>query len=117
MFDETTVHKAILDVASKHHPSIATAVAGHGPINIHSRKDDSILEFLAKTVIGQQLSSRAASTIWGRVCSLGEDLGEPLESILRPRYSARLLECGVSRAKSRALIEMTQAYAAVLCPW
>jgi DNA-3-methyladenine glycosylase II len=114
--DTKLVHTTILKIASINHPRIAALIEKNGCIEFPKPKFDCILTFLANTVISQQLSSRAAETIWNRICNLAEQLSLPLEEVFQPRYAASLLDCGVSRTKAKALIGMTRSYnAGIIC--
>ena len=72
------------------------------------KKERQIFPSLIQTIVGQQLSTKAASTIWGRVTTqVGEDLSPPrFAEISDDAYRA----CGLSRQKIsylRGLVEAT----------
>jgi transcriptional regulator with XRE-family HTH domain len=60
--------EAIIAVSEKNHPLLANVVKKNGLIDVRSTRDGCIVQFLAGTVVSQQLSSQASSTIWSRVC-------------------------------------------------
>jgi DNA-3-methyladenine glycosylase II len=72
------------------------------------KKERQIFPSLIQTIVGQQLSTKAAITIWGRVTTqVGEDLSPPrFAEISDDAYRA----CGLSRQKIsylRGLVEAT----------
>lgn len=69
---------------------------------------------LARSIVGQQISVRAAQTIWDRVvacaCKSGNDTMTP-ERILRLR-TATLRQCGLSERKVEYLKDLARAFKA-----
>lgn len=82
-----------------------------GPPEPRDRGDQPVARFLSRAVVGQQLSTRAAATIWSRVESMAaaEDLAVP-GGFTDDRFDA-LRACGVSRGKARALLALGAAEA------
>lgn len=76
-----------------------------GPVDLGQRFVADPWEAMARTVIGQQVSTTAAQSIWTRVQSVAADdlfncfLNQP----------ERLEGCGLSRAKLRTLTELLRA--------
>jgi 3-methyladenine DNA glycosylase/8-oxoguanine DNA glycosylase len=86
--------------------ALARLIQRVGPCTLQPRKMQSPFEALARAIIYQQLSGRAAATIYGRIQDLfpGSARLEP-ESILAVS-DARLRAAGVSRPKVRYLKDL-----------
>jgi DNA-3-methyladenine glycosylase II len=86
------------------HPEIARAHAMFGPARFGSKpKVDERFGRLARSIAGQQLSTTAARTIFGRVVELVGEINA--ESILSTEGQA-LRGCGLSNAKVHALHDL-----------
>jgi 3-methyladenine DNA glycosylase/8-oxoguanine DNA glycosylase len=70
-------------------------------------KHRSTFATLARAIAYQQLSGRAAGTIWGRVCARFGPDGPEAEALLRLR-PATLRACGLSAAKVLAIRDLAQ---------
>lgn len=99
----------LLAISKKRHPLLAEVIVRNGLIDIRSSRDDCIVEFLAGTVVSQQLSSQAASTIWSRVSALSKRKRGGFRSLFIARHFDELRECGISRAKVKAIIQMAES--------
>jgi len=97
-----------IDWAAAREPGIARAlaIAGYPEPRIRPAGYRTML----RTIVGQQVSVAAASTIWGRVEALvGEDL--PPRALLDAEFEA-LRACGLSRQKQsyvRSLCELVES--------
>ena len=97
------VHKAMLRTASRCLPSLKTAMGAVGPVEMSVRSDMPLPLYLSRSVVGQQLSGKAARTIWGRVESHCEQRGLSLKETVSRDGLEWLRGCGVSGSKSRAI--------------
>ena len=94
-----------LEEVAKHDPAIARAlaVAGHPEPRIRDRGYRTLL----RTIVGQQVSVAAASSMWRKLeAALGEDM--PPETLLAADFDS-LRACGLSRQKQgyvRSLCEL-----------
>ena len=95
------------DLIVDSHPHLKGLVETVGNLKIISREKYSIPEAVARTVISQMLSTKAAATIRSRVTSMAEISGTAEISTLS---TSDLLSCGVSRAKARAITEFRSRY-------
>ena len=89
---------------------VATLVARHGPPRLR-RPPPASTRFaaLAEAIVFQQLNGRAASTIHGRLLEcLG---GEATPAALRATPVDRLRACGLSAAKTAALVDLADKVA------
>lgn len=79
-------------------PVMARVIAEMGPCRLTARHDGTHFEHLARAIVYQQLSGKAAATIHGRMCALfGEDPPAPATLLALPDEPFR--EAGVSRQK------------------
>jgi len=97
------VHKAMMRTANRCLPSLKTAIQVVGPVQMTVRSDLPLPLYLSRSVVGQQLSGKAASTIWGRVERHCEELGLSLGETVSRDGLQWLRGCGVSGSKSRAI--------------
>jgi 3-methyladenine DNA glycosylase/8-oxoguanine DNA glycosylase len=104
------VHDALLDVAQRKHTEIARLIKRNGEISLENSATTSVVEFFARTVVSQQLASRAARSIWCRVVELAKQMDEPFASLFDGRHNSALRHCGISRSKLKALALMSEAY-------
>ena len=65
-------------------------------------------ESLAHSIVFQQLSGKAAATIWHRACTLGEARGFPRAEELRELDDETLRSVGLSRQKIAALRDLAE---------
>ncbi|MEO1404829.1 MAG: DNA-3-methyladenine glycosylase 2 family protein, partial [Cyanobacteria bacterium J06635_1] len=61
------IHSRFMDIAGELSPALADAIATTGPIELTPRQDSPFPERLCRAIAGQQLSTKAAASIWGRV--------------------------------------------------
>lgn len=85
---------------------IGPFVTKYGPCKIKKRKKSQYFPSLVSAIVGQQLSGKAASTIYGR---LEKELGGEVvpEKILRKR-DATLRKCGLSFAKIKYVKDLSR---------
>ena len=86
----------------------------NGVITLRKGRDEEFFDRLAKTVISQQLSTRAANTIWGRVVEFADKKKLSVEDVFVWRNEDGIRACGISGAKFRAVCEMREAVRAGL---
>ena len=83
-------------------PAFAKLIDHVGPCEITSNRDGSIFESLAYSVVAQQLSTKAADTIGGRLVEL---VGSPLTAEAIAACSAEALRgVGLSGSKTKTLL-------------
>jgi methylated-DNA-[protein]-cysteine S-methyltransferase len=90
-------------------PTLARVIARAGPFALELRRASSVFAMLAEAIVYQQLTGRAAATIYARVCALfpGAHRGFTPQHILRAS-EARLRGAGLSRAKTLALKDLAR---------
>lgn len=95
------IHARFVDTARELSPALSDAIAALGPVELTSRADLPFADYLCRAITGQQLSVKAAKTIWGRV----EDSagGTPLIEHFHDANSDLLRSCGLSGAKTKTV--------------
>ena len=79
---------------AKSDPTMARIIAEHPRVGLVSRGD--AFSTLARSIVGQQISVKAADAVWGRFCASCGELTP--KSVLR-RRATTLRSCGLSERK------------------
>lgn len=87
-------------------PKFAPLVAAAGPCPLRPKEDFDVFAALARAIVWQQLSGKAAQTIWDRVPPLfaRADFPSPQDVLAAPEDALR--PAGVSRAKAAAIRDL-----------
>jgi 3-methyladenine DNA glycosylase/8-oxoguanine DNA glycosylase len=93
---------------SKVCPVMRVAVKRHAAFPEPSRSDFGPYEALARSIAYQQLSGKAAATIYGRVLALYDDAPAPPPDALLETPDETLRGAGLSRQKIAALKDLAQ---------
>ncbi len=91
---------------AKADPVLARIIRRHPRVALASRGD--ALSTLARSIVGQQISVKAADAVWRRLCGACPELTPP--AILRKRAST-LRNCGLSERKVEYLRDLAQHFA------
>mgnify|MGYP000005485531 FL=1 len=94
---------------SAHDPKMAVAIARVGPCTMLPRTDGTHFDHLARAIVYQQLSGGAASTIYGRFKDrhgTGGDAPTPAQILASDEDTLRA--CGLSGAKTRAIVDLAR---------
>jgi DNA-3-methyladenine glycosylase II len=95
------IHDRFITISQDLSPELAAAIARIGPLELVPRRDAPLPERLCRAVAGQQLSVKAAASIWGRVVeSAGDKSLIDHFAIVDPQV---LRDCGLSGAKAKAM--------------
>ena len=78
-------------------------LAFNGLKSLPRRGGESFSERISRAVAGQQLSTKAADTIWGRVKLLQRSSNSTFDSFIASKGDDELRDCGLSRAKIRTI--------------
>jgi DNA-3-methyladenine glycosylase II len=89
--------------ARKLSPTLAGELGTLGPIGFPARRYSDLTTYLARVVVGQQLSTSAARSIWSRVEAAAEDRRLALAELCAAEHAEALRRCGLSAAKVKAL--------------
>ena len=101
-------HDYLLAVSKKKFHKINEVLNINGPIRLNRRNPNDPFLFLARTIVGQQLSTKAATAIWSRIEDLASQKGLSIEEVCNNRNRAKLLGCGISSNKLKALCLLKQ---------
>lgn len=100
-------HQHILHHSKKSKQQLHAVIKDIGPIRIIKRNKTDLPTLLCRSIAGQQLSVKAASTIWGRLIDKTE--GKDLIRYLRKADVEYIRACGLSAAKTRAMLAVAKA--------
>jgi len=90
-------------------PVLRRLIDSVGPFDLELRRTQSIYGALLESIIYQQLSGKAAQTIYGRVCGLfPRSRGGPTPEQILGASDAELRGAGLSRAKTLALRDLAE---------
>lgn len=95
--------------AARLSPPLRDAFARIGPLWLPERADRGLAYQLARSIVGQQLSTKAARSIWARIEAAAA--GRPLATYLCEEHAEAIRACGVSRNKVKALLSIGAAAA------
>ena len=103
------IHKRFVEISTRVSLRLSQAIDTNGPVKLTARNDVPLVEVLCRVVVGQQLSTKAASTIWGRVVASAAT--EPLAGYLADVDVKVLRSCGLSNSKALSMKAIIAAYA------
>ena len=88
---------------------MALAIERVGPCTMIPRADGTHFDHLARAIVFQQLSGAAASTIYGRFKDrIGISGDAPTPAQILTSDAATLRACGLSTAKTRAMLDLAE---------
>ncbi|MEO0368481.1 MAG: DNA-3-methyladenine glycosylase 2 family protein [Pseudomonadota bacterium] len=99
-----------LAVQFDQYPRLAALLQFNGQMYLVNKDRTSLLERLCRAIAGQQLSTKAASTIWNRVKSLQKEERHSFARFLATAQFEDLRSCGLSNAKTKTLIGLSDAH-------
>ena len=88
-------------------PVLGAIIKRHGACGIKTNRSDDIFAGLVQAIVSQQLSTRAAATIFGRLRALMPDAGTPRPEALLNLSDAELRAVGLSRQKTAYLRDLS----------
>ncbi|MGK7912280.1 MAG: DNA-3-methyladenine glycosylase [Synechococcus sp.] len=100
------IHARFIDIANSISEDLAKAIASIGPIELVPDRSSPFADRLCRAIAGQQLSIKAARSIWNRV--LAGCKGDLVEHLANATPET-LRACGLSAAKARAVREVALA--------
>jgi DNA-3-methyladenine glycosylase II len=105
------IERELIAAAEKHLtrncPVMRRLIRTHGPCTIGAKRRDPF-HVLATSIVSQQLSTKAASTIQGRIHTLVGAKARLLPAQLLAARPEDLRACGLSNAKVKWLIELAR---------
>ncbi|MEM9948001.1 MAG: DNA-3-methyladenine glycosylase 2 family protein [Cyanobacteria bacterium P01_D01_bin.36] len=105
---ERNIHEQLIAIACDISTALTASIEKNGPIELNPAQDSPFAEHLCRAVTGQQLSVKAAASIWKRVTgSVPEDMAL-INHILSVEPDV-LRGCGLSRAKVKTVVAIAQS--------
>jgi len=93
-------------------PALAVIIRRAGPCNLQPQPFESVFEALAHSIVYQQLSGKAAATIYGRFAIAFGDGQRPAPQIVAEAESEALRAVGLSRPKAGYIQGLAQSHLA-----
>ena len=104
------LHKHFLKLSADISPELQQHIKRLGPVKLRNRKHQGIAQFLARVIIGQQLSTKAAHTIWSRIQLAAQESGQRIPHFFVAENVDALRACGASGNKAKALLAINEAH-------
>ena len=101
--EQDRIHQCLLEKSYIAHKSIHQLISKNGIITLVKKEPDALFQFLARIVIGQQLSSIAAASIWSKIEKLKATYEIELPELFSAENEVALRSCGISKNKLRAI--------------
>ncbi|OLF80579.1 3-methyladenine DNA glycosylase [Maricaulis sp. W15] len=105
------VHTHLIAVAEPLFPDLVAAIRHQGPLELPLRNDLPFPTYLCRAISGQQISVKAAQSIWARVEASAE--AAPLLDHFHADNAETLRACGLSGAKTRTIITIAETHRTV----
>ncbi len=103
------IHNHLLKLSTAHCKPLASIIKANGPINIEIPTDIELFDCLAQTVVEQQLSYKAAKSIWNKIKISSEERNIKLIDYFDTKYIADLRKDGLSENKIKAIFGAKEA--------
>ena len=97
------IHNRLLDLANKHCRPLETIILDNGVINIQVPNNLDVFDCLAQTVVEQQLSYKAAKSIWKKINNSAKELDMKLMDYLSEENTISMRNDGLSNNKIKAI--------------
>ena len=97
-------------VENSENDCVAKTIKNIGPLEIPICSFNKAHYFLARSIVGQQLSVAAARTIWNRVELFSKKHGNDITELPISLHSEEIRSCGVSYNKIKALEALTNFF-------
>lgn len=101
------IHQRFIEVAQGLSPTLTEAIERGGPLSLRVDASQPLAERLCRSVAGQQLSVKAARSIWERVLMAAGETS--LIDFLCDANHEAIRRCGLSTAKTRAICAIGDA--------
>ena len=103
------IHQYLLDVSRKYCKPLESIIKKNGVMHIDVPKDLDIFDCLAQTVVEQQLSYKAANSIWNKIKNSAAEKNIILIEYFRKKNTASIRNNGLSNNKLKAIMGAKQA--------
>jgi len=106
---DADIHDHLLDVSKRDYPKLHSLITNNGILCSQSKQQQNFFDFLARTIVGQQLSANAARTIWSKLLRIAEVSGCDVYTLFHHQSHELLKSCGLSTNKLKAICNLQQA--------
>ena len=103
------IHNHLLKISAEHCRPLAAIIKANGVINIEVPTDIELFDCLAQTVVEQQLSYKAAKSIWNKIKTSSEGRNIKLIDYFDSKYVAHIRKDGLSENKIKAILGAKEA--------
>lgn len=97
------IHSKLLEISEASGTALFELIKRNGVMYIEPESSSRLFGFLARTVVGQQLSAKAAGTIWDRVEFLASTNETTLTNLFSGAFEQDVRACGISKNKYKAI--------------
>jgi len=98
-----TIHKHLVGIHKNISPKLSEIIEKNGTLILERKENKEFFPFLAKTVVGQQLSNKAAESIWLRILDTAQKNNSPIVQLFLNEEISLLKSCGLSGNKIKAI--------------
>jgi DNA-3-methyladenine glycosylase II len=88
-------------VLMRRDPELGAIIRRAGPCTMQAYREGDLFSALVETIVSQQLSTRVADVIYGRICALCATGSSPTPAMLLALTTEQLRGAGLSGAKAR----------------
>ena len=106
---DKSIHDHLLNKCNEF-PQAKELLKINGIIKIKKNQQLTLFEFICRTVVGQQLSKKAAQSIWKRINNLAVENKIDLFDLISNKYAISIQNCGVSKNKTKCLIQLRDSF-------
>ena len=103
------IHNHLLKISAEHCKPLESIIKANGFINIEIPTDLELFDCLAQTVVEQQLSYKAAKSIWNKIKISSEERKIKLIDYFDTKYIADIRKDGLSENKIKAILGAKKA--------
>lgn len=103
------IHKILLSKSVGKYSHVTNLLDANGVVSL-IKSEDTLFKHMARLVCSQQLSLKAAETIWHKIINRLQEDKLCLIEACNWNYTELLRACGLSRNKVKALQELKQAF-------
>ena len=103
------IHNHLLKISAEHCKPLESIIKANGFINIEIPTDLELFDCLAQTVVEQQLSYKAAKSIWNKIKTSSEERNIKLIDYFDTKYTANIRKDGLSENKIKAILGAKEA--------
>ena len=103
------IHNHLLKISVEHCKPLASIIKANGLINIEIPTNLELFDCLAQTVVEQQLSYKAAKSIWNKIKISSEKRKIKLIDYFDTKYIANIRKDGLSENKIKAILGAKKA--------